>query len=79
MAKKQKRFLITKNITDGSRDYTVHYSRFYDNLQQAEEDNADDHDGCGCDVDNFEIRTELYNVKEVSDADYKILSKYSII
>ena len=79
MAKKQKRFLITQQITDGTRDYTMHFSRFYDSKKQADEDNEDNHDDCGCDEDNFEIRTELYDVKEVSDTDYKVLSKYGII
>ena len=72
-----KRFLITQDILDVDREYRIHFITVAPDEETAANENQPEHDG-GVDVDNYEICTSLVSVREVSDEDYKVLSKLGI-
>lgn len=77
MAKKKKikYFVVEQTIRDGEREYTMNWTKQAVSAEVLEEEYNVEHD-CGVDVEDMEIYTEDVNVQEVTEAEYKILSRF---
>jgi len=73
--KKLKWFYLCQEIKDGAREYSNIWIEQYYSEKEAREANEEELDDFGLD-DNGETATTLYDVREITDAEYKVLSNF---